>query len=52
MLSLSSQLRLKNILMALSAHEQAIESLRLRISKIEGYEPYFAYRMLDTINKH
>jgi len=52
MLSLSSQLRLKNILMSLATHEREIEGLRLQLCSMPEFEPYCAYRMLDTINKH
>ena len=52
LLSLSSQLRLKNMLIALARHEQEIESLRLAIAKgIDCFEPYACYRLLDSVNK-
>ncbi len=51
MLSLSSQLRLKNLLLSIAKHEQEIENLRLNIAKSEGFEPYAAYRIIDSINK-
>ena len=51
MLSLSSQLRLKNLLIAMGRHEQAIESLRCELSNIDEFEPYSAYRLIDNINK-
>ena len=51
MLSLSSQLRLKNLLIALSKHEQEIEVLRMKLCQQEDFEPYLAYRMVDTINR-
>ena len=51
MLSLSSQLRLKNLLLAVAKHEQEIESIRLQLAQSEGFEPYAAYRIMDSINK-
>lgn len=51
MLSLSSQLRLKNLLVAIGRHELDIESLRLAISRLDTFEPYAAYRLLDSVNK-
>eukprot|EP00347_Sterkiella_histriomuscorum_P019813 403340201 len=51
MLSLSSQLRLKNLIMSLSKHEQEIEQLRLQLNRIQDFEPYCAYRIIDSINK-
>lgn len=51
MLSLSSQLRLKHVILAIAKHEQEIEHLRQQLSQIEHFEPYSSYRLLDTINK-
>jgi hypothetical protein len=51
LLSLSSQLRLKNLLVALARHEQEIELLRVALAKQPDFEPYAAYRVLDSINK-
>lgn len=51
MLSLSSQIRLKTLLLSLSKHEQEIEALRQELSMVEEFEPYSAYRLVDTLNK-
>ena len=51
MLSLSAQLRLKNVLIPLAKHEAKIEELRLQLAQIEEFEPYSAYRLVDTLNK-
>lgn len=37
--------------MSLSKHEQDIEKLRLQLNRIEEFEPYAAYRIIDSINK-
>jgi hypothetical protein len=51
LLSLSSQLRLKNLLLAVAKHEQEIENMRIQLAKCECFEPYAAYRLMDSINK-
>ncbi len=52
LLSLSSQLRLKNLLMAVAKHEEDIESLRLAMAKaIDCFEPYALYRVFDSVKK-
>ena len=51
MLSLSSQIRLKNLLISLASHEKEIESLRQKLANIDEFEPYSCYRLIDNINK-
>jgi hypothetical protein len=51
MLSLSSQLRLKNLLLSLAKHELEIETLRLQLSSCDAFEPYATYRLMDVVNK-
>ena len=51
MLTLSTQLRLKNLLLALGKHEQLIEDMRLALAVVPCFEPYAAYRVLDSVGK-
>jgi hypothetical protein len=51
MLSLSSQLRLKNLLLALAKHELEVEELRLQLAECDAFEPYATYRLMDVVNK-
>ncbi|CDW78935.1 ef hand family protein [Stylonychia lemnae] len=37
--------------MSLAKHEQEIEKIRVQLNKIQEFEPYCAYRIIDTINK-
>jgi len=39
------------LLLSLSKHEQEIEVLRQELSMVEEFEPYSAYRLVDTLNK-
>jgi hypothetical protein len=50
MLSLSSQLRLKNLLMALAVQEGDIEKRRQKLCSFEFFEPYQAFRLIDTLS--
>jgi len=52
LLNLSTQLRLKNFLVAVAKQEQEIESLRLAMARsIDCFEPYSVYRIFDTVKK-
>ena len=50
-LTLSSQLRLKNLLVTLARHEIEVEQLRIQLARVDAFEPYAAYRLFDSIGK-